>query len=545
MRTDGHTRKILCFFVLAILLSLACTRPASAANCVNDIEMQAVVQDDGSLSVRQTWVGDFSEGTELYIPLHLPSYAKLREFYVADESEPFSVLDKWEVDASLAQKAQKCGAIKTEDGYELCFGIGKYGQRSFRVDYTLENAIGSYTDFDGASYAFVNQEMNTTPTNVMLEIRLANGTPITEDNCKAWGFGYDGSLQIKDGIIRVETTSPIQKENYVTVMLSFSKGLLYPERTESGSFETVKKEALASNAKKSGKKLPFLLILIGVTGLVAAALCIRFLLRWRKQKKIKKVERRSKEHAYRKDLPNEGNRNATYVLGQFFQLCDKEACLKMGLLRLINLGCIVSITEGRSGFLGKGKHSLKLQHKAGSAADELDLYLYRILEEAAGAELLLKEEMLPAAAKQCETRLRTYLDMCEKEGRQYLMEKNCVTGFEASGKLKSLRECGRSELKETLGFRQYLQDFSQLAERGEQQEGFSWRDCLGYAILFGNANSLIHQMREVYPHLASELEQYRSSVSMAETFAHVLYGELKNGGQRKTSEQMASSVHRE
>jgi len=36
--------------------------------------------------------------------------------------------------------------------------------------------------------------MNTTPTDVKVEIRLADGTPITDETAEIWGFGYGGQM---------------------------------------------------------------------------------------------------------------------------------------------------------------------------------------------------------------------------------------------------------------------------------------------------------------------------------------------------------------
>lgn len=51
--------------------------------------------------------------------------------------------------------------------------------------------------------------MNTTPTDIKVEIRLTDGTPITDKNTDVWGFGYDGQVEFSDGAILAYTESPI------------------------------------------------------------------------------------------------------------------------------------------------------------------------------------------------------------------------------------------------------------------------------------------------------------------------------------------------
>ena len=524
MKGLEHVRRTIRMVSLCTLLLLALVSPALAANRVEQIDIEAVLQQDGSLTVLQTWEGTFSEGTELYIPLHVPGDERLLDFGVADETGAFETIQQWDVNASLAQKTQKCGVLQTKDGYELCFGIGAYGTRSFSIAYTLGNVISAYSDVDGASFCFVNQDMNTTPTQVTLELRLADGTPITEENCKVWGFGFDGSTQIEDGTIRMSSKEPIQQNNYVTLMLALSKGVVSPERVQEGSFDRVKAQAFPSAGVESDTKaFPWAIVLGSSAVGVLAILCFIVLRRRKRENVEKPVELLAKEHAYYQDLPNEGERLATYVLGELFQLCEEGDILKMGLLRLLNLGCIETVVEEQTGFLGraKGKLGIQLRNKPGEGADTWDQELYSILDGLAGPEGMLAEDA-SIASEEYVRKMQAYLEDCEEKGRKYLTEKRCFSGYEVKGNLKYLSEDGKKELKEILGFRQYLQDFSSITEREEAQERALWKDYFGYAILFGVTKPLLQQMKKVHPELESEVESYHSSLSLAETFTPIL-----------------------
>lgn len=511
-----------CF--LTALLAFLLVMPALAANHVEQIDIQAVIQSDGSLTVRQTWKGTFTEGTELFLPLHLPDYASLRDLQVSDESGPFRVLASWDVNASFAEKTNTCGALPTEDGYELCFGIGSYGEHRFTVEYVLGKIIGSYSDLDGSSFCFVNQDMNTTPTNVTLELRLGDGTPLTEENCAVWGLGFDGTTELRDGILHAETKTPLERENHVTVMLSLNKGLLQPERVEMAPFDQLKQSTLNPDEKEQKNGVSPIRLLIPLATLLAGALLLMLLLRRNKRSQGNlKVTTRERQDG--KALPNEGNRNATYVLGRLFQLCEEGDCLKIGLWRLVKLGSIEAAAPERTGFLGRPRErNLKLLGRPGEGADAFDGCLYAILEKAAGqGSVLYAEERF---ALDVDEGMVRYLRLCEEAGREYLIQKRCLTGVETKGSLKGLSERGQQELKEILAFRQSLQDHTKLAGQGEE-DGAPWRDDLSYAILFGTAGELLDQWQKVHPELTDAVERDRANVTMAETFSKRLLRELQ------------------
>lgn len=81
------------------------------------------------------------------------------------------------------------------------------------------------------------------PTDADLTIRMADGTPLTQDNCGIWAFGFEGQIQFEDGVIHAWTDSPLEGSQYLTVMTQLQSGLLHPQRTEQDSFQTVKDAA--------------------------------------------------------------------------------------------------------------------------------------------------------------------------------------------------------------------------------------------------------------------------------------------------------------
>jgi len=530
-----------CFnsLILSFILVLSFITTAFAANQVNTIDIEAVMYQDGSMYVTQVWEGNFNEGTEVYIPMNAPDYLTISDLQVSDLNGTYEVLGNWELDKSFKEKANKCGINYTDAGYEICFGISEYGHNRYAIEYRLSNVVGSYTDVDGVNFRFVNNEMNTTPTDVKVEIRLADGTPITDEIADIWGFGYEGQVEFTDGAIIAYTESPIYTENHVTVMLSMKKGVLSPERQEDGSFESVKEKAFAgsdydnSNTEyEEGTVFEMLLGMVILFG-TPIALVIFFLNRSKKVRQ-KRLNQFSEQFGYFRDMPNNGNLSATYALGKHFDMCEEGAILATGMLRLIQLGCLSSTQTQEVGFMGKTKEvaNLQLMGSQHHKMNEYDEYLYTVLEGAAGADAILQAKELESFANQNDKLLRAYIQKHDNAGKTYLNQKQCLKRWDVPAKLTDLTPAGEQELGELMGLKRYLEDFSLIAERGIKEIPI-WRELLSYAMLFGIADQVAEQMKELYPAISSELTDYNQSMVTAYSYQYLLYKNMKNAEEQR------------
>ena len=526
---------ILCF---ALLFSLPL--PAFAANQVNTMDIQAVIYEDGSMYVTQVWEGNFSEGTESYIPMNAPDYLTISQLIVSGQNGAYETVPDWNVDWSFEEKAKKCGIHHTDSGYEICFGISDYGQNRYAIEYKLDNAVGGYSNRDGVNFRFVNDGMNTTPTDVKVEIRLADGTPITEKNAEIWGFGYDGQVEFSDGAILAYTESPIYSENHVTVLFSLEKGILSPSRQEPGSFEEVKETAFSdSDYDDIGEEVSTFEAI--VTILLSIGLPIGLIIwffRMKKKRAEKKRQRFAERFGYFRDIPNDGNLSATYALGRLFDVCEDGAILSTGILRLIQLGCLSPVETQQVSLMGKTKEtvSLRLVGSNHATMNEYDEYLYTVLESAAGSDSTLQAKELEHFASQNDKLLRAYIQKCENAGRTWLNQKICLKRWDMPAKLTDLTPTGEQELGELMGLKRYLTDFSLIAERGVKEMPI-WRELLTYAMLFGIADQVAEQMKALYPQISAELTDYSGSMATAYSYHYLLYTNMKKAEERRIQEK--------
>lgn len=529
------------FLAMLTALCLTGALPAAAANRVPDMEIDVALQEDGSAYITQTWTTDTDEGTEFYLGCRNNGYLSITDLAVSDENGSYIFVDDWDVNASFEEKAGKCGIVETSEGVELCWGISRYGENCYTIEYVLHDLVGSYTDVDGFNHRFVD-EMNFFPTDVVLAIYDQDGTPLTEDNCRIWAFGYDGEIQFIDDVIGAWSRKPLEGGQHMTIMLSLEKGVLSPQRTVEESFDTVIERALegsdydtdAAFADEADEEvtgndiLISFLFLVFTGGLIAAVLIL--LAKLRKAK----LDRQMKGVEYFRDAPNNGDLNVTYELGRCCSLCREDALLGAYLLRLISAGSLEP--EGDE---SDAKHlTLRLVHPP-RGSNAYDDAFYTILEAAAGADGVLQPAELERYTNKNAKPLSSFFDSCVRGARQTLIHDGCFKGAVCDSQ-KDLTKAGKKQLDEILGLKRFLLDFSLINERGVR-ETIIWQDYMVYAMLLGIADKVLPQIRELYPDALPQIRHFERYMWYAGSYNAILYRAYREEQHRYQASRSAGS----
>lgn len=508
-----------------LLLTAVLSLSAAAQIRVPDIAVEVTVCADGSGIVRQVWNTKVDEGTEFYLPFRTNGYLKIEDFTVSDNSGTYTYIDDWDIDASFEEKANRCGLHPTDEGYELCWGVSRYGENRYTLQYTVRHMFNAYTDSDGTLFRFVNSELNFTPTNVRLTLHLEDGTPITDSICNIWAFGYDGDIVFKNGTIIAETASPIRSENHMTLMVEFEKGVLQPARSENKAFADVKEYAFRDSDYQIGDengRLVVLVLLSLILLLAVAAIVTAVVITVRHRRQLRQLQ---ETFGYWRESPNEGNLDASAYLGRLFALCKEDAVIGAYMLRMIADGCLEPIRHSTVGFMGfeKQKDGLRLVREP--SGDAHAKQLYQILQAACGDDGILDEKELETYCRRKATPLRSFLNASGAAGKRYFRDRNCFKCAEPHT-VGRLTDAGKNELGQLLGIRKYLNDFSLLAER-EIAETAVWQDYMVYAQLLGIADKVIDQLKDLYPERLPEIEEYTRQVVFVNTYYHSMYHAMR------------------
>ena len=153
-------------------------------------------------------------------------------------------------------------------------------------------------------------------------------------------------------------------------------------------------------------------------------------------------------------------------------------------LRMIQKGALTSVRNA------KGKVELVL----GDAAKAVELgehyvELRDMLSTAAGDDGILQENEFRRWARKHTGTLTAWGDSVVAEGRRWLAEKDLMRGDRST-------EAGIAEARNLLGLKKYLSEFTLVSER-ETPEVVLWQDYLTFATLFGIADKVAAQLKEI------------------------------------------------
>ena len=212
------------------LLAVGCWLIATSAYArpsLHDLTIRVVLNHHGDAQITETRQMDIDdEGTECYIGLANMGQSVVSNLSVKDETgREFTYIDEWDIDRSRDWKAGKCGIVQKRNGYELCWGLGDEGHRTYITTYTISSLVHAYSDADAIRHVFLDEGVHPKPAHVRMTIENADGTPFSPDSCAIWGFRFYGNLSLEDNNIVIESTEAFDESSALYVMVQFPKGM--------------------------------------------------------------------------------------------------------------------------------------------------------------------------------------------------------------------------------------------------------------------------------------------------------------------------------
>lgn len=509
-------------FVLSLLFAFAFS--VSAANNVENIRIDVTLNKDGSALIEQEWRGTFFEGTECYYEFICDEFLEIEDFKVSMGNREYKTLGSWDVTASFSEKAYKCGLNYIgRDTYEVCWGISDYGGNTYKLSYTVKNMLLGYDDSDGFNFRFINPGMNTGPTDARITFRMADGTPITDENCNIWGFGYDGDIVFNNGFVEGYTLFPLSYSNHMTIMMQFEKGLFNPTSFISEDFETEVKEPAFDGSYYDDYEESFdIFVVITVLMIVLVFGCFAAGLTWAIVQKVKK-NKIEKNAQYVRDVPKE-DINVAYSLLNALHDCEEGDIISARILRLIAKGVITPVDSEDKGFLSGKKVSFRINTVDENEIEHWDKKLYAILKASAGGDGILEPLEMKLYCRDHPSILRAFLSRCKLSGEERLDELKCSKKGRYNA-VTYLSEEGIKMLSDLYGLKKYLKEFSLIDER-TVNDTYIWQEYLIYATLFGIADEVADQLVKVYPQLEPQVTVYRRDIYFARTCRHYMYSNM-------------------
>lgn len=547
-------KRVVKYFTI-LIISLLPSLQAYGGHRLVDLDIHVLINDKGHARVVETRTMDIDDhkGTEAFIKMYNMGVMEVGELSVSDETGVEYELEKsWKMNRSRYEKKNRCGYNKTEEGVELCWGIGQGGRRTYTVRYTLTRMVKSYDDFDGFNFMFYEAD-DPYAEEVKVTIERENGK-FTPADTRMWAFRYYGDIVLEDGKIVAKSDRGMQKKGEgVIVMAVFKKDVFHPvTEVKGGIVNLLVKPAFEGSdynlkdceemlaAMKDGQLTtdadgnlamksslmgssnvmekdnawselaesfqPTLLylgwILLGIIGFWGLSTVYTT---YKREKKLKNLfgNNRHEVEVWNRDIPYNGDLHKTYSVlksvdpdqaktGDLVSAC----VLRMLYQSTLRLQYGTDERGNPVELLAVSKPADQCPYEQREKGNVLLYFLQRLMYEAAGEDHVLQPRELEA-----------YMRSKPVENRPVV---NVLYSLIETSSL-NLNQVQRSDTEKVFGLKKYLQEFTLLDERRVKEVAL-WKEYLVHASLFGIADQVRKDLKQIWPDyvkidpIAAELE---------------------------------------
>lgn len=480
-----------CLLVTFSLLMVINIIPAYAAeDAIPEMNINVLLREDGSAEITEIWdIQNVYEGTEYYKALNNLEDMTIHSFSVSDDTgKTYTVMEQWDTELTLEEKAHTCGILKTSKGYELCWGIGSYGNHVYTISYTIDGLVKQHGDYAGFYHQFVSERSSTTNVvNILIEME---NVPLSADNARIWAYGFEGNAKIEDtGILLTQSTSALSKSDYINLLCRFDQSLFPNAATSSVTFEQLQEKAERQNSNMPiflfiGGLLVVFLLVFGILSYVS---------HYHKLSDGTKVSIPSFKRLEASSMPA--------FDGSLFTAYAALALLRQG----------VSLDRLVSAHLSRWKEKMYIDIAINEVDEDetrilflqksipesdAERALYRILQKHSNSQRELTVAILERMSDKISKALSDWEATAKSEGEQRLLQSNWAAE-NTKGKLR-FTEKGFSQVIRLLGFKKYLTKLKDY--RTDVTDGMAlWGDYLTFSVLFGISEQVLKELEAINP----------------------------------------------
>ena len=520
--------------IAAALLTVFVCLPASAFTpSIRDVDITLTLLPDGTASIHERWDVCAADGTEWYLVRGNLGDIEIGNLAVSDESGRAYVDEgSWDTQRGIAEKAGRCGIVRKRDGAEICWGIGSLGDHVFDVSYTMSRSVKSLNDYDMLHLQTVSPGLSSPPRHVRVTVR-AQQHQFDTANTRAWGFGFAGRVDFRDGAVVYESTEPFVRNSSVIVLLRFDKGMFDSQSRQYRDFADALAVAMEGadfgSDSDSGVGGGFAR-LVAIFVATVAGMCV--IAAWSRSARRRKIlGMKPSEVPWNREIPFGGDLEASaYTLAKLGESSggSGDTLAAALILRMIYRGDLSVAKDSRErveisfsaagagaaagsgdgsgadgssgsadsavvGSAGSGSGS-------GSGSDQAAEELREMMLKASGADKVLQHNEFSRWAKRHAHEVAGWSSRALVFGRNSLRDQKYIYG-------SAYTPAGQSEARKLLGLKKFLQDFTLMGEK-DTIEVILWQDYMVYGALFGIADKVAEQLRDINPDLFAEVMDY-------------------------------------
>ena len=498
--------KIILFLVMMFIMPLS-----ALADTIYSVNMDINILEDGTANVKEIWDVNASSGSEWYKTMYELNNSELTNYKVTMDGRELSYKD-WNVDESISEKSGYYGINYTSKGIELCFGKSDYQHHTFVISYTLSNYVFNTSDSQVLAWViYPKADVNY----FSAEISSYYSFPDTLD---VWGYGYKGYAYVENGVIKLSTESGLYND-YVSVLVKFPLNTFNTTNTDSRyqTFDDVYKVAEEGtfeydygndSSNSSIVDILFVIINIGFSFLLPILVVVF---------SVKTAMTAGYGYINNKTISKKNT-------PMFREIpCNKDIYYANALIKLNNFGYKESNIFGAiilkwvkekkitfknktEGIFNKETSLIDLTNKP-TFDNHLEEQLFDIMYKASGDGILETKEL----EKWCKKNYSKFFNLFKK------IENTKINELETEGhiyKRKNKQECKKKNVmddtiyedsKKLYGLKLYLEEFSKMDTK-EVLEVHIWDEYLMFAYLFGIADKVAKQLKNMYPEIIEQLD---------------------------------------
>jgi hypothetical protein len=483
------------------------------ANSISSINMDIYLSDTGDATITETWQTYLDEGTENYHPYFNIGNSKIIFNSVKDDrGTTYNYNSNWNIDNSFEIKKNTFGIYNSGNEYDLCWGISEYGNRTYTLNYTIQNFIYNTTDnYQILYWTLIPKGMSSSVDKVYIKVHANNNF---SDDLPVWGYGnYGGTAYVYNGII--EATSPekgLSTDQYMTILVKFSSNTFNTTNSIDKSWDEVYSEAKKGATAYKENDNSFMSILSNFLYIIVAVLVFVPYALSAKRKKNHMISGKDelKDVLPFRDIPFGEDYFYTNYLAQEYDLISTDTnILGAMFLKWIKNNYLTISTEEKGIFKTKTTKFIINPNSINQITDPNELKLWDIINKAAVDNILEDNEFKKYCKKNYQTLLNLFdnindnIDKNLKNNNAFITTVEIKKTFGTSKKYTATSKLNE-DARKLAGLKVFFKDFTSLNEK-QPIEVKQWREYLIYAQILGMAEQVAKEFKKFYPDVITDV----------------------------------------
>ena len=503
--------------IIIFLLLLLCPMLVVKADTINKVDMKINILEDGTANIVEVWNVRASGGSEWYKQMYNLGDMELSDFKVSMDGKALTYKSVWNVGASMSEKAGYYGINYVSEGLELCFGKSDYNTHNFTLSYTLSNFVFNTSDSQVVYFTLLPKNNINSFT---VEVSSYYEFPDTLD---VWGYGYKGYAYVENGKIKMSNEGSLSNE-YVVLLAKFPAGTFSTDalvdeyedfddvynKAEEGTFDYDYDDNIKKDFKYYVKYIINLIWNILLTIIFPIGLMAFIVLSIYKSGygyvNNKKIDK--KNTPMFRDIPC--NKDIYYANALISLNTDVFRYKESNILGAILLKWVrqdkIGFKNETKGIFNKETSMIDLTRNPVFDNDK-EKKLFDMMYQASGDGMLESKEL----ERWCRKHYEKFLDFFKSINNEE------ISKLKSAGhiyKRVNKEECKKSNVMDDkiyedssrlYGLKLYLDEFSRMNTK-EVMEVKLWDEYLMFAYLFGIANKVAKQFKNLYPEVIEQME---------------------------------------